>query len=189
MTDERERPGRRARNDEPEDDRADRGLAAGAVLARERGAEEHEPNQRSAHAGELARLRTPSRRAPGEQREEADPACGGGLDERERRELERGDVEHPAADPDEEAGEPAAVDEEDDERVDRPPERELREPHRRLVLGEVAPVERAGRAEREREAAEESGGHPASRSRAANGKYASAARAAIPTRGRSRRRS
>src|SRR5437588_117416 len=159
--------------------------------AAERGAEEPESEQRGAHAGELSRRGPRSRRPPGQEGEEADSAGGGRLHERERRERERGDVEHPAADAGKEADEPAAVDEEDDERGNRAAEREPRQPAGRLVLGEVPPVERARRGERQREAAEERGGHPASasRSRAAKGRYASAASAAMPTRGRSRRRS
>src|SRR5213592_1319932 len=63
-----------------------------------------------------------------------------------------------------------------------------REGRRRAVLSEEAPVERRRRPERERQADEETRAH-CSAARLANGRYASAASAATPTRGRSRRRS
>ena len=74
--------------------------------------------------------------------EDADPACGAGLDERQRRERERRDVETPAADAREEAGEPAAVPEELQERVQRPPQRQRRQRRRVLVLQRVPAVDR-----------------------------------------------
>src|SRR5207302_1973075 len=169
--------------------RRERRSALEAVLAGERGAEQGEPDHGGRDSRELPLRESDPGRLPREQREDPDAPGGGGLDERQGRERERGDVQHPATDPDEEADQPATISEEDDERVDRVTERESREPARGLVLGEVAPVERARGGERKPETAEERRAHPSLRSREANGRYASAASAAMPTRGRSRRRS
>ena len=77
------------------------------------------------------------------------PPADGGLDERERCEPERGDVQHPAADAAEEADEPAAIAEERKERLQRPAQAERRQTRRGRMLQRVAAVDRDRRCDRE----------------------------------------
>jgi hypothetical protein len=76
--------------------------------ARERDREQQE----AGHRNDDARALRPRQPLRDEQREDRDPARRRRLNEGERREPQRGDVEHPAADADEEADEPAPVGEE-----------------------------------------------------------------------------
>ena len=70
--------------------------------AGERDREEDEADDGEADADPLAARERLALLALGEDREQREPAGRDGLDERERREPEREDVEHPARDPDQE---------------------------------------------------------------------------------------
>ena len=142
-------------------------------------AEQQQPGHRDHDRRPLA-----ARQPADERSEQRDAARRGGLNERQRRERERDDVEDPAADPRQEANDPAAVPEQQPQRVQWSSHGERRQPRRGTVLREVAPVEGGRGREREHEARAELRGH--CRSRPLNGRYASAASAAIPTRGRRR---
>jgi hypothetical protein len=167
------------------DEHPDRGVAQIRVMRagdrpRERNGEEGEPRDRRRDREPLS-PRAHARQC-GEDRE---PAGRARLDERQRRERQRDDVQHPAGDAGTEARQPAAVAEQRGERAQWVPQGERRERRGDAVLGEVAPVERRGRREREHEAAGDRPAH--SCSRLPKGRYASAASAAMPTRGRSSR--
>ena len=71
----------------------------------------------------------------------ARPAGGDGLDERERRQPERDDVERPAGDPDEERDQPAPVAEEETERPPGMADRERGSLRGDRVLRDPRPVE------------------------------------------------
>jgi hypothetical protein len=64
---------------------------------------------------------------PDEQRKNPDPTGRGGLHQRECPERERGDIEHPAADPDRETREPATIREKENQRAKRSPDAERRQ--------------------------------------------------------------
>src|SRR5262249_5127338 len=106
------------------------------------------------------------------------------LNERERREPESRHVEDPAEESRAPAGEPAPVGEEQLQRVQRPPQREPWQQRRDAVLHPEAPVERQRRGQRHHEP---SGDPPHAVRLPPNGRYDSAASAAIPTLGKSRR--
>ncbi len=118
-----------------------------------------------------------------ERGEHADPTGRGRLHERHRRERERGDVERPASRP---TRKPTS--QEMSPKSARSPrtdaQRQRGQLGGRAVLGDPAPVQRERGEERQRQP-----GAGAHRRSPWNGRYASAASAAIPTRGRSRRRS
>ena len=82
--------------------------------------------------------------ALGEHGEEREPAGRDGLNERERRQPKRDDVERPADDADQECDSPAAVPEEQSERAPGMPERQPRQLRGDRVLGDPRPVERRG---------------------------------------------
>ena len=186
----RDRNGRHRRDEceqhgerQPAGERARRRRAAPRGAAREGDGEQQEARDGEADGEPLAAGEVVS--TPVDQhREEADASGRGGLDERQRSERERRDVEHPAAHAREEACQPGPVAKQRAERADRRPQRQRGQLRRGAVLGEPTPVERERRAECQRQA--RGGGH---RRSFWNGRYASAARAAMPTRGRSSRRS
>src|SRR4029077_6007862 len=105
-------------------------------------------------------------------------------DERERGERERGDVQGPAREADQEPDDPRPVPEQRAQRAYGMAQRQRRQLLCRIVLLEPPPVERERRDQCQREPRADC--HLRS---LWNGRYASAASAAIPTRGRSRRRS
>ncbi len=110
-----------------------------AVWAPERKREQQQPADGRRDADALcARQRRPS------DRKHDDPARRRRLDERERRERERDDVEHPAGDAGEEPDRPAAAAEEERERMERTAQRERRQCGRRRVLHRVTAVDRGG---------------------------------------------
>jgi colicin import membrane protein len=136
---------------EPDRLRARGGVPA-AVASAERRAEQRQPGDRDGDGNPVgARERAPLEVE--EQRQHADPARRDGLDERERRQAEGGDVEGPAGESDVEAAEPRPGREERSQGRERTARRERRERRRGAVLGEEAPVERECRRQREGEAA------------------------------------
>src|SRR5262245_9234692 len=86
----------------------------------------------------------------------------------------------------EESGDPSGCREQGRERAQRMTKGQRRERRRSAVLGEVAPVQCGRRAEGKGESSEQTRAH-GSTVLFGNGRYASAASAATPTRGRSRR--
>jgi len=88
------------------------------VRAAERKGEQTEAAGRDGHAGPLR----PRQPLWDEKREDADAAGRRRLDERQRCERERGDVQHPAAEPGDEPDDPAALGEQRAQREDRAPE-------------------------------------------------------------------
>ena len=84
--------------------------------------------------------------------EHGDPGGADGLDERERREAQRGDVDEPAGGLGCEAAQPASVAEQERDEPARVPRREPRHRRRGVVLARVRPVDRDRRDQREREA-------------------------------------
>ena len=99
-----DRPAAAAEATSQSDDRADRSATRRRSASRARAPSRTRPPSAAPMPNALARAK-PS----GAERENADAAGRGRLHERERREPERDDVQHPAADPAEEADEPAAV--------------------------------------------------------------------------------
>ena len=87
-------------------------MAALVRATRKGDGEEHEADDGEPDADPLAPWERDAFCALGEHREKCEPAGGDGLDERERRQAEREDVERPARDPDHEREEPAVVTEE-----------------------------------------------------------------------------
>src|SRR5207253_4391909 len=104
---------------------------------RQRDGEQGEAEDREPDAAPLATGQPNTPEPPDKQRENADPAGRRGLHERERPNRERSHVEDPAADPDREPKQPAAVREEQQQRTDRPPHAEGGQPRRLLMLREV----------------------------------------------------
>src|SRR5207247_9236138 len=96
-------------NDDPGGDRPQGGVTAPARVPCEGGAQEREPGNCEHDAAPLATSEPCCSRPVDQQGEKADPSGRGRLDERERRQAERSDVERPAGKPDDEAGEPARV--------------------------------------------------------------------------------
>ena len=111
-----------------------------------RQAEQQQPSERCANADLLGRPEPSSA-----ERKDADTAGGGRLDEGERREPQRHDVEHPAAYPTEEPDEPASIAEKREERQQRPAQAERRQTRRGGMLQRVAAVDRDRRCDREQE--------------------------------------
>ena len=145
-TERRHATGGRGGRDEPQRHRRPASVAARS-RAGEGDGEEQQSGHRDDDAGTL-RARQPLR---DEEREDRDPAGGGRLHERERREPQRRDIEHPAADADDEADEPAPVGEQRPQGRDRPARGERRQGRGGAVLGDVAPVEGDRRRERQRQ--------------------------------------
>ena len=179
------RSGAECRDRDPPDDRRRRRAPARAGAPGEREREQRQARDRDPDAHPVPRRERPSRVSLHEQREQADPAGGRRLDERERRQRQCRHVERPPRDPGQEAGEPAPVGEQEPKRRDRPANPQRGQRRSRSVLREERPGERRRRGEREHEA----GRNAHSRFLPLNGRYASAASAAMPTRGRSRLRS
>src|SRR5262249_33757553 len=174
-------------HEQPGDDRRRRRRGPGAALRGEGDCEEDEAGDRDADGPQLATRRAlHARREPLEEREQPEPARGDRLDERERRQLQRRNVQRPAGEPDEEAGKPRPAPGQQPQGGERTADGEGRHGAGRTVLCEEAPVERRRRGEGEEETGRGGGAHFLS---VWNGRYASAASAAIPTRGRSSLRS
>src|SRR5581483_2232251 len=74
--------------------------------------------------------------------DQRDPAGGDGLHERQRRQVHRDDVETPPRHADDEREQPAAMAEEQPERLPRPADRERRQLRGDRVLRDPRPVER-----------------------------------------------
>ena len=190
-----EEPRRRAGGDPRHDDREPhpgahlrpRRRRSRVRAARERDPEQEQARNRHADAEPVATWKPLPCTPLHEEREEPDAARRGRLHERQGREPERRHVEHPAADPRHEAGHPGKIPEERPQRPQRVADRERRQIGSGAVLDEVAPVDGGRRPERQQQADADAEAHSAGR--AAKGRYDSAARAATPTRGRSRRRS
>jgi hypothetical protein len=147
----------------PDRDRDGGTVAASRCLAGEGGAEERKARDGRGDARPLASRERRGSRPLDEQREQADPARRGGLHERERRKRQRRDVQGPAAEPDDEAREPAPAREEQVERTERPADRQRRQRRGRAVLGEEAPVERGRRPKGKGQSARHGGAHFRSR--------------------------
>jgi len=170
---------------DPGGDGRPRAARAMAGLPGQRGREQAEPGDRDGDSAALPRGQP--RVARDQQREQADASGRGRLHERERRQRQRSHVEPPAPQSDEEAREPPPLAEEQAQRCPRPAQRQRWQRRSGSMLREVPPVQRARRGKREREPGQEARGQRPLRP--AKGRYASAASAAIPTRGRSSRRS
>ena len=176
--------GRRGR--QPDDHCGRRALRVPRLRPCEREPEEHEAENRKGNSGDFPPGK-PRTRPPDQHAEEADPARRHRLHERQGRERKRRDVERPPAEPRRESHQPPSRREQRGERPPRTANAQPRKRRRRVVLNEEAPVQRHRRSEREDEAGNQMRAHCGARF--ANGRYASAASAATPTRGRSRLRS
>ena len=144
---ERQRDDRRGRRRaEPEQDLARRAARALAAAADQRDGEREQPEHRDPHACELGSPELPVAHPGRDEGEDPDPARGHALDERERRQRQRGDVERKAGALEREAEQPAAVGEQHVHRVQRPPKRKRGQRGRGVVLAEVGDVrQRRGR--------------------------------------------
>src|SRR2546422_395660 len=81
-----------ARPPEPEQDRSGRAAGALAAPARQRHRQREQPEHRDEHAGQLVATEAPPAEPCRGVREDADPARGDALDEREWRERKRSDI-------------------------------------------------------------------------------------------------
>ena len=95
------------RGGDPEADRGGGAVPTGRGVSGERDAEEQEAEERDADAGPLTARECHPGRPFHEQSEQTDSPGGNGLNERERGERQRHDVEPPTAEPGDETGEPA----------------------------------------------------------------------------------
>ena len=94
-----------------------------------------------------------------DEREDADPARGDALDECERSERERGDVEGEAGALEGKAEEPAAISQQRRRRVKRSPQRQRRQRGGGIVLAQVRDVDQCRRHERQQERKGSLAGH------------------------------
>ena len=175
---------RHTRDRNPRADCPRRAMRA-VTLSRKRAHKHRETGDRDGNAAAFPNGE--GRIAGDEQREQPDPSGRRSLHQRQRSERQCGDVQPPADEPDEESGQPPPSAEEEPERIERPAQRERRQRRGGSVLREEPPVQRSRRREREPKAGQKARGHRPLRP--AKGRYASAASAAIPTLGRSSRRS
>jgi hypothetical protein len=145
--------GRERRARQPCDHGRRRASAMAGVGSDQREPEEDEPANCKRHADHLA-LGRPRSRPPDEEPQETDSTGRSRLNQRERRQSQRCDVERPAADACHESDQPPGCREQGDQRTHRVAHAQGRQRRRGTVLCEEAPVECRRRRECERQAGE-----------------------------------